>query len=73
MLSLGEARTFRVKPWNHDVDTPFRNSPEDIDLPDGSLLKVPGATNSNYSHEVPKSSALTETRLAIVFRQIIET
>ena len=75
VLSLGETRIFRVKPWNHDAGKPFQNSPEedDIDLPDGSLLKVPGATNNNYSHEVPNSSALTETRFSIVFRHMTQT
>ena len=73
VLSLGETRIFRVKPWNHDEDTPLQNSPEDIELPDGSLLKVPGVTNNSYSHEVPNSCVLTKTRLSIVFRQMMPT
>lgn len=69
VLSLGEKRIFRVKQWSN-ADAPSQNLTEDIHLPEGSLLRVPSATNENYTHEVLKSSGLTETRFSIVFRQM---
>jgi alkylated DNA repair dioxygenase AlkB len=62
-LSLGAERLFRLKRLTGDVVFAER-------LPHGSLLIMAGRTQTNFKHEVPKESRVTQARMNLTFRRI---
>jgi alkylated DNA repair dioxygenase AlkB len=60
-ISLGEARTFRMRPWKGKgfVDFP---------VPHGSVLVIPWETNRAWTHEVPPSRRAVGQRISITVR-----
>lgn len=63
-VSLGATRRFQLR---HRRDSSDRM---DIELHDGSLLIMRGATQQHYRHAVPKQRAVTEPRINLTFRLI---
>jgi len=63
-MSLGEERTFRLRPWRGDgkVDFPVTH---------GTVMVMPYATNQFYTHEVPASKRLTGRRISITLRAFV--
>lgn len=66
-LSLGETRSFRLR---HRVR---RHAPVDIDLTNGSLLLMAGATQRNWQHAIPKERREKGPRINLTFRQIAQS
>ena len=69
-LSLGAERRFRLR---RRLPRGMRAMPEDtveLRLPHGSVLRMGGATQRLYRHELPKARALTAARLNLTFRRI---
>jgi len=60
-ISLGEDRTFRLRPWKGEG---FK----DTLLTDGSALVMPWATNLSWTHEVPKMKKYTGKRVSVTLR-----
>lgn len=63
-FSLGGVRRFRLR---------HRHNPEsrlEIDLPSGSVLRMAGATQRLYRHEVPKTARPVAPRINLTFRTI---
>ena len=63
-ISLGEERTFRLRPW------PAKPTDEAIDFParNGTVFVLPWATNRAFTHEVPRSKRHTGRRISITLR-----
>jgi alkylated DNA repair dioxygenase AlkB len=61
-VSFGEERTFQLK---HKYDKTLKTS---IVLPHGSLLLMQGATQSNWLHQIAKSSRDMDERINLTFR-----
>ena len=64
-ISLGEKRTFRLRPWKQGG---FR----DFTAKDGTVFVMPYATNLAWTHEVPKSTKLEGRRISITLRAFKE-
>ena len=62
-LSLGAERTFRFR-------AKTGGDPVSIVLPHSSLLRMAGATQRLYKHELPMRKRVTGPRLNLTFRQI---
>lgn len=60
-LSLGEARTFRLRPWK-------QAGTRDFLVEHGSVLLIPWETNLAWTHEVPKAARYTRRRISITAR-----
>jgi len=63
-ISLGEERTFRLRPWpaqagGKRTDFPARN---------GTVFVLPWKTNQNFTHEVPHSTRRTGRRISVTLR-----
>ena len=65
-LSFGASRRFRLRAKN---DAAHRL---DIDLADGSLLLMAGATQRNYRHDLPKAPRIRDARINLTFRRILD-
>jgi alkylated DNA repair dioxygenase AlkB len=65
-LSLGAERKFSLR---HKRAREIR--PISIQLEDGSLLVMKGATQTNWQHTVPKSAKVTSPRINLTFRSIV--
>lgn len=65
-ISLGAPRRFLMK---HRFDT--KASRIEIELGHGSLLIMRGETQKNWLHSVPKASKVTEPRINLTFRRIV--
>ena len=67
-VSLGATRRFSLR-HRHDksLDTVH------LDLQDGSLLVMAGATQRHWSHQVPKTRAAVGGRINLTFRRILRT
>jgi alkylated DNA repair dioxygenase AlkB len=63
-LSLGQARTFRLR---HRSDKKLQHS---LELEHGSLLLMAGTTQHHWQHALPKRSRLHQPRLNLTFRLI---
>ena len=63
-FSFGEARRFRLR---HRRDPSLRL---EWNLPSGSLLRMAGATQRNYRHDLPKASRVVGARINLTFRTI---
>lgn len=64
-LSLGEERVFRMKHKRQKELKPLR-----LNLANGSLLLMRGATQANWKHEVPKSRHPCGPRISLTFRRV---
>jgi alkylated DNA repair dioxygenase AlkB len=64
-VSLGATRRFQLRHRKQ------RDAKLDIDLPSGSLLIMGAATQHHYRHGVPKQPAITEPRINLTFRRIL--
>ncbi len=60
-VSLGEERTFRLRPYGGQGF-------QDISMPDGTVIVVPYSTNLAWTHEVPKSTRAKHRRISITLR-----
>ncbi|WP_378185252.1 alpha-ketoglutarate-dependent dioxygenase AlkB [Aquimarina sp. W85] len=65
-LSLGEARWFHFK---HKTDKSLKKK---VWLTSGSLLIMGDGTQENWLHQVPKSKKITNPRINLTFRKILE-
>lgn len=64
-LSFGATRRFRLR---HKRDPLLRL---EIDLHSGSLLRMAGATQANYRHDLPRSARVNAARINLTFRRIM--
>ena len=64
-VSLGGVRRFVLR---HRRDATRRLA---LDLPDGSLLLMRGATQRDYRHALPKTARAVEPRVNLTFRRIL--
>ncbi len=60
-VSLGEERTFRMRPYGGQGF-------HDVPMPDGTVIVVPYDTNLRWTHEVPKSTRAKDRRISITLR-----
>lgn len=65
-ISLGETRTFRLRPWRGKgfVDLPATN---------GGVIVVPWNVNRAFTHEVPASKAALGRRISVTIRGFYST
>lgn len=60
-VSLGAARTFRIRPWRGSGFTDFRAT-------DGAVIVMPWETNLTFTHEVPHRASDCGRRISVTFR-----
>lgn len=60
-ISLGESRTFRLRPWK-------QSGHKDFPTQDGSVFVMPYETNLAWTHEVPKSAQKQKRRISVTIR-----
>jgi len=65
-LSLGAERKFSLR---HKRAREI--GPISLQLEDGSLLAMKGATQTNWQHTLPKSAKITSPRINLTFRSIV--
>lgn len=65
-LSLGATRRFKFR---------HRETKEVVDcsLPSGSLVVMSGLSQKMWQHEVPRESKVTEPRINLTFRRVLDT
>jgi len=64
-LSFGATRRFRLR---------HKRNPElrlELDLESGSLLRMAGATQANYRHDLPRTARAPGARINLTFRRIL--
>jgi alkylated DNA repair dioxygenase AlkB len=64
-LSFGATRRFRLR---HRRDSDARL---ELDLESGSLLRMAGATQKNYRHDLPRMARVDAPRINLTFRRIV--
>ena len=64
-ISLGAVRKFQMRMYGS------RENLISLDLANGSLLLMQGASQQNWEHRLPKMSKLSEARINITFRNIL--
>ena len=64
-LSFGAARSFRLRPKQHDVAEPLA-----YELGHGDLLVMDPPTQQHWLHQVPQRLRVREERLNLTFRRI---
>lgn len=65
-LSLGATRTFELRPLR---SSGLRHKKIAVDVADGDLIIMQGATQLNYEHRVPKQPRVVGERINLTFRQ----
>jgi alkylated DNA repair dioxygenase AlkB len=65
-LSLGATRTFELRPLR---SSGLRHKKIAVDVADGDLVIMQGATQLNYEHRVPKQPRIAGERINLTFRQ----
>ena len=65
-LSFGATRRFRLRHL-HDRTQPMVS----LELPNGSLLLMAGATQLHYQHALPRSTRVTGERINLTFRRVL--
>ena len=60
-ISLGEDRTFRMRPWK-------QRGYKDLTVKHGDVLVIPWETNLKYTHEVPAFKKFVGKRISITLR-----
>ncbi len=63
-MSLGEERTFRLRPW----PAKLKGKPIDFPARHGTVFIMPWDTNLSFTHEVPAFSRLAGRRISITLR-----
>ena len=63
-VSLGEARTFRLRPWPHRPEA----KPIDFETGNGSVFILPWSTNRAFTHEVTASTRQKGKRISVTIR-----
>lgn len=66
-VSLGEERTFRLRPWPNVSGA----KPVDFGTFDGSVFVLPWGTNKSFTHEVTSSRRLTGRRISVTLRAFL--
>lgn len=68
-ISLGDERTFRLRPW------PAKPQTEPIDFParHGTVFIMPWETNRAFTHEVPISKGQIGCRISVTIRAFTKT
>ena len=64
-LSFGAPRRFRLR---HRRDPALRL---ELELESGSLLRMSGATQRNYRHDLPRAPRVAASRINLTFRRIL--
>jgi alkylated DNA repair dioxygenase AlkB len=65
-LSLGATRTFELRPLRASG---LNHQKISVDLADGDLIVMRGATQRNYEHRIPKEPRIAGERINLTFRQ----
>jgi alkylated DNA repair dioxygenase AlkB len=65
-LSLGATRTFELRPLR---SSGLNHKKISVELADGDLVVMQGATQLNYEHRVPKEPRIAGERINLTFRQ----
>ena len=65
----GEGRIFRIRPRKNTTDHKYKRL--DVKLSHGCILIMCGEMQSRFTHEVPKASSYTDTRISVTLRQFI--
>jgi alkylated DNA repair dioxygenase AlkB len=65
-LSLGATRTFELRPLRASG---LNHRKIAVDLADGDLVVMRGATQLNYEHRIPKQPRVAGERINLTFRQ----
>ncbi len=63
-ISLGDERTFRLRPW----PAKLKGLPIDFPARHGTVFVMPWDTNLRFTHEVPASARHTGRRISITLR-----
>jgi alkylated DNA repair dioxygenase AlkB len=73
-LSLGAARTFRLRPLPRRGAEPAQNAAEPLafELGHGDLLVMDPPTQRQWQHQVPRRRRLKQPRINLTFRQVRE-
>lgn len=69
-VSLGAVRRFKLRPRLKSAAGGQLAPAVTIDLPDGSLLLMAGATQHHWHHALPKTQRQVGERINLTFRQI---
>ena len=67
-LSLGATRRFKLR-----HKTALDIAPRTIELHDGSLLLMAGATQHHWQHSIPRSARINQPRINLTFRTILSS
>ncbi|KAF8730025.1 2OG-Fe(II) oxygenase superfamily, partial [Rhizoctonia solani] len=73
-VSLGAVRTFIMSPKSASRSKGSKSKPVEAkrwDLANGSLVVMQGQTQVNWKHEIPKQPKITQGRISLTFRQLI--
>lgn len=66
-ISLGEQRTFRIRPWKKNS----KIAPMDIEVTNGTVILMPYETNQTFTHEVRPSTRLKGRRISVTARAFV--
>lgn len=66
-ISLGERRTFRIRPRKKNIKT----APIDIQVVNGTVISMPYETNQIFTHEVRPSARLKGRRISVTARAFV--
>lgn len=64
-ISLGDTRTFRLRPWKGE-------GVRDVSVSHGTVLVMPWETNRAWTHEVPRTKHSVGRRISITLRAFAE-
>ena len=67
-VSLGATRTFRIRKAGKSETGGVPPILTDIPMPDGTVVSMCGQFQKEFTHEVPKTTKVTEPRINITFR-----
>tara|TARA_B100000925_G_scaffold99538_1_gene72851 strand:+ start:453 stop:1130 length:678 start_codon:yes stop_codon:yes gene_type:complete len=78
-LSIGDTRKLSVKKLIYDEENPYMfvydndktDMNFDIELENGSLFIMAGASQKHFSHEIPKGSRKCNERFSLTFREVV--
>ncbi|KAL5637238.1 hypothetical protein ACGC1H_001028 [Rhizoctonia solani] len=73
-VSLGAVRSFIMSPKSTGRNKASKSASSGTrrwDLANGSLVVMQGDTQENWKHEIPKQPKVTEGRISLTFRQLV--
>ncbi|KAG8776519.1 hypothetical protein FRC12_000863 [Ceratobasidium sp. 428] len=73
-VSLGAVRTFIMTPKataKNKASASAKAAVKRWDMANGSLFVMQGNTQENWKHEIPKQPSITQGRISLTFRQLI--